>query len=191
MPPITSCIAPTPPGRWAPPAPHTHEDGGREPVVDQPVAHGVTSPCPSACACRCLQLPARRFMEAAGGAAAPAMGTAPRGLSPEKPLRKCWVVSKATFQEGTADPISQPKPAPCACWAWPPAEGPPGVGAAGHQVAPLLFFFFIQYLGTKMEFFFLKVGIFWWEGVAESPSCAWLSRCAPPQHPSPASAAPV
>lgn len=42
---------------------------------------------------RCLPRPpepARRFMEAAGGAAVPAAGAAPRGISPEKTLRKCW-----------------------------------------------------------------------------------------------------
>lgn len=95
-----------------PPAPHTYEDRGRKPVVDQPVAHGSTSPCLPACACCCLPLPAPRFMEAAGGAAAPATGTAPRGLSPEKPLRKCRAVSKAIFQEGRADPIGWPAPKP-------------------------------------------------------------------------------
>lgn len=75
---------------------------------------------------RCLPappVPAPRFMEAAGGAAVPAAGTAPPGLSPEKTLRKCcWFQRPPSRKAG----LTQSAETISLCWpGMAPAERSP------------------------------------------------------------------
>lgn len=102
----------------------------------------------------------------------PAAGTAPRGLSPEKPLRKCWRFQRPPSRK--AGLTLSPKPASCAGQEWLPAERSPvapRLGDTGCLAAPLGA---LQPLRAKTGFFG-KVGVSW-EEVAEDPSCAWLNH---------------